>query len=210
MTDNLGLMTNQIVQIDIKIYKYSDNNLIVGGDTMGNPTYEIVGRYMDGNSVIAYHMIDHASGKSGRFTREQVIHLIGKGRVMNCKAQLYKDKVILRGTTVSLEQLPVKMVDGKISRTKNMENSTSTDIMNQVVIIYRITNNNAIVGYVVKNPAGRTNNINKATALKLAMNNKIGNAKYTLNNGVPGLVGVGMNLSSLKTVELSKLQSGGN
>ena len=80
--------------------------------------YQIVGRYMNGSEVTGYHLQSIEQGKSGRYTREQVVYLVGRGQVTNCTGQIYQDKVILRGNGMSLDDLPVKYEDGD---TRNMD-----------------------------------------------------------------------------------------
>lgn len=46
--------------------------------------YSIVGRYMNGTEVTGYHLQSIETGKAGKFTREQVIFLVGRGQVTNC------------------------------------------------------------------------------------------------------------------------------
>ena len=63
--------------------------------------YQIVGRYMSGKSVVGYHLQSLETGKSGRFTKEQVYYLVGNDQVTNCTGQIYKDDVLLSNSSDS-------------------------------------------------------------------------------------------------------------
>ena len=74
--------------------------------------YNIVGRYMnpnDSRNVSGYHIQAVDGGKSGRMSFEQTCFLVGRGQIPNVTAQLYKDKILLRGVGIDLASLPSKM-----------------------------------------------------------------------------------------------------
>lgn len=173
--------------------------------------YQIVGRYMDGKEVTAYHLHSAERGKDGRYTREQVCYLVGRGQVTNCVGQIYKDKVILRGVGMSLEDLPVQQEDGELTRTDNIgkvrRGTTAAEAMTQVMITTSITSGRNTVGYIVTNAGGGTNRISREQAFKLAKAGRIGNARYQESNGKPILRGVGINLSELESVTAEELMN---
>lgn len=84
-----------------------------GGISMGakRKQYKITGRYLNKREVVGYHMEDLDTNKSGRFSRDQVAFLVGRGQVINCEAQIYKDKVLYRGIGCCLDDLPSKQIN---------------------------------------------------------------------------------------------------
>lgn len=168
--------------------------------------YQIVGRYMDGKEVTAYHLQSLDTGKAGRYTREQVCYLVGRGQVTNCEGQIYKDKLLLRGVNCSLDSLPVQQESGELQRTGSIsnirKNDTGADVMTKLMITQAITDGRNVVGYVVTNTGGGTNNISREQLLELAKAGRIGNARYQTSNGRPILRGVGINLNDLPTVKI--------
>ena len=43
---------------------------------------------MDGKEVTGYHLHSMETGKSGRYSRDQVAYLVGRGQVTNCEGQI--------------------------------------------------------------------------------------------------------------------------
>lgn len=169
--------------------------------------YQIVGRYMNGKEVVAYHLQDLEKMTDGRYTREQVCYLVGKNQVSNCTGQLYKDKVILRGVGMSLENLPVHQEStGEVSRTDNIgkvrKGSTAQDVMTQFMIVGAITQGKNTIGYVISNAAGETRDVPREQVLELASAGRIGNARVQNYQGKVLLRGVNCNLSQLPTTVL--------
>ena len=166
--------------------------------------YQIVGRYMDGKEVTGYHLQSLESGKSGRYSREQVAYLVGRGQVSNCEGQIYKDKLLLRGVGVSLDDLPVQQESGAISRTSSIgkvrRGTTGADAMTQLMIVKVIASGRNVLGYVLQNAGGGTKNITRAKVMELAKAGRIGNARYQESNGKPILRGVGVNLNALEVI----------
>lgn len=95
--------------------------------------YNIVGRYIneeDARDVVGYHLRNLDGTKQGKYSVEQVAFLVGKDQVLNCTAQLYKDKVLFRGKGISLESLPTQRIKvDKANRVGN-RNITSEPIQN--------------------------------------------------------------------------------
>lgn len=171
--------------------------------------YQIVGRYMDGKEVTGYHMQCLSNGRNDRYTKEQVCFLVGKGQVTNCSGQIYKDKVLLRGVGMSLDELPIQREDGSLSRTDSVgkirRGATAADVMTQLMLTKAIVSGRNVIGYVVTNAGGGTHNASRAQILELAKNGRIGNARYQESNGRPILRGVNINLNELPTVTAEEL-----
>lgn len=176
--------------------------------------YQIVGRYMDGKEVTGYHLQSMETGKSGRYTREQVAYLVGRDQITNCVGQIYQDKVLLRGKGMSLEDLPVQQEDGTLKRTENIgkirKGTTASDAMEQWLIVGTIKSGKNTVGYVVQNAGCGIKKVKRQQVLDLARNGKIGNARVQMYNDRELLRGVGVNLDELPSehVDDASVQSG--
>lgn len=163
--------------------------------------YQIVGRYMDGKEVTAYHLQSLENGKSGRYTKDQIYFLVGRDQITNCEGQLYQDKVILRGKGMSLEDLPIQQENGAITRTDNVgkvrRGATTEDVMTQVIIVGSLVRGRNVAGYVVQNAGGGRASVNRDELLQLAREGRIGNARVQSYQGRLILKGVGVDLSQL-------------
>ena len=163
--------------------------------------YQIVGRYMDGKEVTGYHLQSIDNGKSGRYTKEQVCYLVGRGQVTNCTGQLYQDKVLLRGNGMSLEDLPVQYEDGG---SRNMEQlgrvrkgTSAEQAMTQFLIVGAIKSGRNTIGYVIQNAGSGIKKVKRQQVVELAQAGRIGNARVQNYNGKLLLRGVGCNLDEL-------------
>lgn len=174
--------------------------------------YQIVGRYMDGTSVTGYQMQSIETGKSGKFTREQAAFLVGRGQVTNCDASIYQDKIIFKGIGVSLESLPI-IRDGKVSNTDRIghvrRDVTPEQAVNQLMISGVIVSGRNTVGYVIRNAGGQEKKIKREDCLKLASQNRLGNARIQNYNGKVILRGVGVNLNELPVINIGKENQAG-
>ena len=172
-------------------------------------TYQIVGRYMNGKEITAYHLQDLDSGKSGKYSKDAVCLLIGKGQITNCSAQIYQGKVLLRGEGISLDSLPTKQENGGLSRTdgigKVRRGTSVADAMTQLMLTKAIVSGRNVVGYVVTNAGGGVGNLDRQKTLEYAKAGRIGNARYQESNGRPILRGVGINLNELPVVQAADL-----
>ena len=173
----------------------------------GKITYSIVGRYMNGSAVSAYHIIG-SDGKELKASRELVCFLVGKGVVTNCKGQMNGGDVALRGVGVNLTEIPVKNErTGKITRTDNLgnvkpKNPNDSRIFTQLMICARLFQDGRCLGYVVRDAGGTEKKLERSVVLKLAADKKIGNARINMANGTPILRGVGVELDKLPIIQL--------
>lgn len=157
---------------------------------------------MDGTEVTGYHLQSIDSGKAGKYTRDQVCYLVGRGQVTNCTGQLYKEKVLLRGNGMSLEDLPVQQEDGTLRNAeklgKTSKNST-VNMMEKFTIIGTIKQGRSVVGYLVQNSGMATKKLQREQVIELARNGAITNAKVQNYNGKVLLRGSNCDLGSLPT-----------
>lgn len=167
--------------------------------------YQIVGRYMDGKEVTAYHLQSLDTGKAGRYTREQVAYLVGRGQVTNCEGQIYQDKLLLRGKGISLEELPVQQENGDLTRADSLgkiRRGTNThDALTQVMIVGSIVRGRNVLGYVIQNAGGGQARVERDRLIEMARAGRVGNARVQMYNGKPILKGVDCDLSQLPKQE---------
>jgi hypothetical protein len=172
--------------------------------------YQIVGRYMDGKDVTGYHLQSLESGKSGKYTREQIAYLVGRGQITNCEAQIYKDKLLLRGVGMSLDELPVQQENGGMSRLNGVghirRGATTEDVMETVNIVGVVTNGRSVVQYVVMNSGGGKQYISRENLLSLAKAGRVGNARVQMYNGNIILKGINCDLKQLPRVDINSMQ----
>lgn len=163
--------------------------------------YQIVGRYMNGTEVVGYHLQSIETGKSGRYSREQVYYLVGRDQVTNCTGQIYQDKVLLRGKGISLDSLPIINEEGELKRAESVgkvrRGTSASQALEQFMVVKLIKDGRNTVGYVIQNAGGATKRISKEEAFKLADSNKLGNARLQNYKGVLSLRGVNTNLDEL-------------
>lgn len=172
--------------------------------------YQIVGRYMNGKEVTAYHLLSLETSKAGKFTKEQVAFLVGRDQVTNCSGQIYQDKVLLRGVDMSLEDLPVQYENGDLTKTANIghvRRGTSTaDAMTQVLLAGVIVDGRSAVGYVIQNSGGGKTKVSREQLLSMARAGKVGNARVQMYQGKPILKGVNCDLKQLPKLSLAEVQ----
>lgn len=163
--------------------------------------YQIVGRYMSGKEVTAYHLQSIDTGKAGKYTREQVAFLVGRDQVTNCTGQLYQDKLILRGNGMSLDDLPVQYDDGDTRNAEKLgkirRGTSLPEAMEQFLIVGTIKSGRNTVGYVIQNAGCGIKKIKRQQVIELAQQGKIGNARVQMYNGKPLLRGYNCNLDDL-------------
>ena len=163
--------------------------------------YQVVGRYMDGKEVTAYHLHSMETGKAGKYSREQMAYLVGRGQVTNCSGQLYQDRVLFRGVGCSLDDLPVQQENGALTRQGNIghvrKGTTAEDAMTQVMLIGKIVKGRNVIGYFVQNAGGAKARVDRVKLLELARNGRVGNARVQMYQGNPVLKGVNCNLQEL-------------
>ncbi len=168
--------------------------------------YQIVGRYMDGKEVTAYHLQSIETGKAGRYSREQVAYLVGREQITNCVGQIYQDKLLLRGKGMSLEDLPIQQEGGELKRTDNIgkvrRGTSASDAMEQFLIVGTIKSGRNTVGYVIQNAGCGIKRLKRQQVIELAKAGKIGNARVQTYQGKELLRGVRCNLDELPSQDI--------
>ena len=172
-------------------------------------SYQIVGRYLDGNKTVAYHLQDMDAGIDKKYTREQVYYLIGRGQITNCEAQIYQDKVLLRGVGMSLKDLPAVQIEtGELSNTESVghvrRGATPEEVMTQFNLVGIVTVDGKLAGYTISNSAGQTIDVKREKIIELAQEKKLGNATVQNYKGRVIIRGKGIKLSELPKKEMQQ------
>lgn len=171
-----------------------------------NITYSVVGRYMIGSKVSGYHIVG-SDGSSKQVTKNQLIMLVYKGCISNCRVQMCNDYPILRGKGIDLGKLPtyneanqqVKVGDSLINI------GDPNKVFGQLIIKAKLIENGNIVGYMVEDISGTKKKLSTSRVLELALENQIGNAKIS-NGDKPTIEGIEVDISSLPEIHV-KLNS---
>lgn len=179
-----------------------------------NVMYNVTGRYMDGQKLVAYHLVGE-DGSQAQESKERVIWLIGKGLISNMRIQMgEKGEVIPRGKGVNLNKLPVYDVtkqqfrNNDISQAANSgvsvvkSNVDSINQMGQYRILRRIMYRNQCFGYEIQEYNGKTKKVKRDTVINLAMQRLVSNAVVNKTSDADGkqrlvLRGVGVELRKL-------------
>lgn len=174
--------------------------------------YQIVGRYMSGKDVTGYHLANLSTGKSQKYTREQVAYLVGRGSITNAEGQIYKDQFLLRSTgTPSIDNLPVQNEDGKVTRTDAVghirRGDSAEDIMNKLKITGVVADGRVATGYIISNAGGGKKVVTREELIGLAKGGRIGNARVQSWQGKLILKGVDCNLNELPKIKPSEVAS---
>lgn len=163
---------------------------------MNGIKYKVVGRCMDGVKVIGYVVINNLGIKEYK-VKDELYQLALDKHVVNCSAQLYDDKVVLKGIGCQLAKLPKLNKYGETI--EKVENNTKT-----AIIVGKITDRKEVVGYRVQfNDGNNINykNISRDKLLILAKNKKIDNARVQMLNNKMLLRGVNCDLTKLPVYE---------
>ena len=167
--------------------------------TNPNTIYNVTGRYMDGQKLVAYHLVGE-DGSQAKESKDRVIYLIGRGLIANMRIQVGTDKeVIIRGKGINLNNLPV-FDEGKqqfrgdnisqlaANSSVSVKNSSVNEAnqMGQYKIIKRIMLNNKCLGYELQDHSGRVTRKKRDDVILLATQKLVSNAvanKYTKEDG---------------------------
>lgn len=172
--------------------------------------YKIVGRYMDGTAVTAYHIIG-TNGVEVKASKDLVTYYIGRGMITNAKCQPSSDgNLIIRGMGINLNDLPVKnertgeIKDSHGGQSINVAARTNKKNMLQMEIIARLFNGNRVIGYVIRDSYGNEKKIDRDTIMKMAEAGRISNARIAQDGDDKVLRGIGCKIDELPRMRVSK------
>lgn len=179
--------------------------------------YNLVGRYMTGSSVAGYEIQDKATGQNLTRSRGQVCLLVGAGRIENCDARIDKDRVILIGVGINIDELPVcrlkkdKNTANVIESVKDTHsNGSKEDIpdFKKYDITKRFekkseTGRYKTVGYGLRNINGNEIPAKVSDVYKLCKTGMVRNATAQLLHGEILLRGVDCKLRDLPVIRMN-------
>lgn len=168
--------------------------------------YVAVRKYTQGNEVDSYVLRNLATGEGKPYTKIQVIFLVGRGQVKNMDAQLYKNKVLLRGIEQKLTDLDTMkkpMTEEEVQAEKK--------VMSEKILFITasIKKGRRSVGYLVKNTmTGEEKPLTRDKVIKLCVKKQIANAAVQRDNTNDSYIirGEGCRLSTLPVLDADTLQ----
>lgn len=156
-----------------------------------NIIYRVVGRYMDGQKVIGYHLVG-SDGSQLPVNRERAIFMISNGLIENMRIQSDtssdKNGIIVRGKGVNLNKLPVydegkqsfrgdsasqKVANSDVKVKKN----SGLNPMGQVKIVGRIMMGTKCIGYEIEDHSGARSKLGRDKVLNLGFQKLLSNAE---------------------------------
>jgi hypothetical protein len=204
--DSKGEHSIKNVKDEIKAASGSNNEAIVKKDRIKNH-YNLTGRYMSGTEVTGYNIKSVENGSDIRATREQMAYLVGKGAVLNCEAQIYKDKLIIRGKGVDVGSLPVKQEAS--TKPSTNDSTTKQPAQPKKIANYKVTgvikNGSRTEYYIIADINGNTKSLPRTQVLNLAKNGDLINARLQKVNDKYTLRGVDCDINSLPTRQLKDM-----
>lgn len=154
-----------------------------------NVLYRVTGRYMDGQKVVAYHLVGE-DGSQSRETKDRLIWLIGKGIISNMRIQTNTDgSIILRGKGINMNDLPkydenkreftgntasYEVANSRVSVAKS--NVQNINKMGQYKIVKRVMYGNKCLGYELKSYDNSYKRVSRENVIELASKKLISNA----------------------------------
>lgn len=181
--------------------------------TNTNMEYRVTGRYMDGQKVVAYHLVGE-DGSQAQESKDRVIWLIEKGLVSNMRIQTGTNgEVIIRGKGINLNKLPVfdqtkqqfrsDNISQEVANSKVNVSATNVNKMGQYTITRRIMKKNSCLGYELRDYSGHICRKTRDDVIQLAIQKLISNATAhkviikSTNRTEIILRGIGVELRSL-------------
>lgn len=185
-----------------------------------NITYRVTGRYMNGSTVDAYHLVGE-DGSQIKANKDYAIYLIGRGQIENMRIQSNDGSLIIRGKGTNLNSLPVFDTNNQNFRTNRAsqeaassnvtpKKNSNINAMGQLTITKRIMYKTSCLGYIVTDRSGKSQKLKRQRVIELARDRLISNA-IVQRSVVKGstesrliLRGVGCDINSLPIVTVDQ------
>lgn len=169
--------------------------------------YRVVGRYMSGVRVLGYYLTDVNLGTGFNATKEEVEQMALNKQLVNCTAQHYQDKILLKGVGMQLNKLPV--VDVSKTQTIGAGTPEGEPLKASYTILARLIHQKHVVGYVVIDERGKQHRISREKTMQLALDGLVNNARVQKYREQLVLRGVNCELSSLPGFRMSMVPNNG-
>ena len=144
--------------------------------------YEIVGRVSHGTTVVAYMVKDRTAGTTSKIEKGIVEQLALNKQIYNCHAQLYNDRVNMKGINCKISKLPKYDDNGSLVV---LEEPLKRKVIADLKLIGKVQSGRVISDYVVVSllSPDKKMKVPKETVLQLALEGRVTNAKVQMNNG---------------------------
>ena len=160
--------------------------------------YRIIGRSLCGVKVIGYMLENVMTFERGIYSKKQTEELALNKQIVNCTAQIYKDKIIIKGIRCKLVELPDFNENGIQIKKKHMEDKHTIVIVSRVM---RGKHNLAyVLEYRINNNTIDTRTLEREKVLNMAREGLIENARVQKLNNRYLLRGVKCELSQLPVI----------
>lgn len=144
--------------------------------------YRVIGRYVNGNTVIGY-VFSGSDGSKHSFNKDKTIYLIGKGLVENMRIQSADDgSVIIRGKGTNLNNLPV--VDAR-------------ELKARLKVIGKVTDGNKITAYDFLDINGKRKTLGLTDTVKACKNGIVNNLDIRRDDKGYRINGIGFDVKEL-------------
>lgn len=148
-----------------------------------------------------YLLRNLGTGEGKKYSRIQVIFLIGRGQVKNMDAQFYNGKVLLRGKDINLK---------KLDKVQPVADDAKPASLNEKIleVVATIKRGRSSVGYVVKNTMTMEEKpFKRDVIIKMALKKQIVNVAVQRDNVNDTYIlrGEGCRLSELPVIDADTL-----
>ena len=167
--------------------------------------YRVAGRYMSGVKVLGYYLTEVNLGTGVNATKQEVEQLALNKQLVNCTAQHYQGKILLKGVGMKLNELPV--VDVSKTQQIGAEAPKKEPEKPGYTILARLISQKHVVGYVVIDEHHTQYRISREKTIKLALDGMVHNARVQRYHEELVLRGVNCELSALPGFRLNTNES---
>ena len=129
----------------------------------------LVGRYMHGVDLVGYQITD-LNGLSMQVSKAEAEQLALDGFIVNCTLIELEHKRYIKGVGIRISELPV--LNTRTGEIKNSQIDGAKTVAS-LTIVARLKQGQSVVGYIVKDTAGKQYRLSNEKVWELCRNKKI-------------------------------------
>lgn len=167
--------------------------------------YSLVGRYMEGSTIIGYQL--QSENESLKVKRDTLETMVEQGIVNNCKVIKDNGKTYIKGVGIKISELPAlnMLANGKVVNQSNSDITGDQDGTKVgMELVGRMLDGDTVIGYVVKDSTGSEYKLPCEKVWQLTRAGSISNAQAQISGKFKLLLGVGIEIHKLPSVQVSK------